>query len=137
MGSGNVLTCGMTALAASHRCCAARMSGLFSRASRTRLLSSRRGSASSGVAAASPAACQPPSSARPSTQRTHRLMTREGLIDTPHGLWLSSDPLSAMMGYHYARADLAAYFSASSDYESIRDCPSQFSVPLQLTPGGR
>src|SRR5262245_30405047 len=88
----------MTALDASQRCCAARMSGLFSMASRTRLLSSRRGSASSSSAPAGAPTGQFPSRANPSTQPTHRLRIREGFIETPHGSLLSSDPLSAMMG---------------------------------------
>src|SRR5215831_19303678 len=83
MGSGKVLTWGMTVLAAIHRCWAARISGLFSMTSRTRLGSSRRGSASTGAATASAPTCQPPNRARPRTQLTYRII-RENFIDTPH-----------------------------------------------------
>src|SRR5215510_4909082 len=84
MGSGKVLTCGMTVLAAIHRCWAARISALFTMTSRTRFVSSRRGgSASTDAATASAPTCQPPNRARPSTQLTYRIM-RENFIDTPH-----------------------------------------------------
>src|SRR5262245_5061064 len=84
MGSGKVLTCGRTVLAAFHRCWAARISGLFSITSRTRFVSSRRGgSASTDAATASTPTCQPPHRARPSTPLTYRIM-RANCIDTPH-----------------------------------------------------
>src|SRR5262245_51517038 len=83
MGSGKVRTWGMTVLAAIHRCWAARISGLFSMTSRTRVVSSRRGSASTDAATASAPTCQPPNRARPRTPLTYRIM-KENFIDTPH-----------------------------------------------------
>src|SRR6266702_8601718 len=56
------------------------MSGLFSMASRTRLLRSRRGSASSGAATASPPAGQPPNSVKPRAQLMYRKMREEDFI---------------------------------------------------------